>query len=208
MTTVVVMAKEPRPGRVKTRLCPPCSPTEAATLAAAALHDTLAAVDACACSRRVLAFDGRPDGWLRPGWSLLRQVDGGLGRRLDAAARAVAGPVLLIGMDTPQVTPRLLDDASARLSAPGVDAVLGPADDGGYWVIGFRTPPAGAFEGVAMSSADTGRQQRARLEALGLRTDVLPALRDVDTVGDARLVADVAPTSAFAHAFRGLAAVR
>jgi rSAM/selenodomain-associated transferase 1 len=202
MTTVVVMAKEPRPGRVKTRLCPPCSPREAAELAAAALGDTLAAVEGAACERRVLAFDGAPDSWLRPGWSVVRQVDGDLGTRLAAAVDAVAGPVLLVGMDTPQLTPALLDDASARLASPVVDAVLGRADDGGYWAIGFRARRAGAFDGVAMSTCDTARQQRARLDALGMRVAELPRLRDVDTVDDARSVARSAPRSGFAHAFR------
>jgi rSAM/selenodomain-associated transferase 1 len=199
VTTLVVMAKEPRPGRVKTRLCPPCRAPQAAALAAAALRDTLDAVDRSGCTARALAFDGRPAHWLRPGWSHIRQVDGDLGRRLAAAVDAVAGPVVLIGMDTPQVTPELLDDACARLDAPGVDAVLGLADDGGYWAIGFCGRRQGAFDAVSMSTAGTGREQRARLEALGLRVAALPPLRDVDTIADARAVAASAPQSTFAR---------
>jgi rSAM/selenodomain-associated transferase 1 len=202
VTTVVVMAKEPVPGRVKTRLCPPCTPGQAAGIAAAALADTLAAVDASGCRARVLALAGRPESWRRAGWSIVPQVAGDLGRRLAVAVAGVAGPVLVVGMDTPQLTPTVLDDACARLAAPDVDAVLGPADDGGYWAIGFRDLRAGAFDDVTMSTADTGRQQRARLDALGLRVTELRRLRDVDTVEDARAVAALAPTSHFAHALR------
>jgi rSAM/selenodomain-associated transferase 1 len=200
VTTVVVMAKEPVPGRVKTRLCPPCTPGQAAGIAAAALADTLAAVDASGCRARVLAFDGCSESWRRAGWSVVPQVTGGLGRRLDAAVAEVAGPVLVVGMDTPQLSPAVLDDACARLTAPDVDAVLGPADDGGYWAIGFRDRRAGAFDDVTMSTSDTGRQQRARLHALGLRVTELGRLRDVDTVEDARAVAALAPATRFAHA--------
>jgi rSAM/selenodomain-associated transferase 1 len=202
VTTVAVIAKEPVPGRVKTRLCPPCTPGQAASLAAAALADTLAAVDASRCTERVLAFDGRPDGWRRDGWSLRRQVDGDLGRRLDAVVTAVVGPVLVVGMDTPQLTAELVERACARLTEPGVDAVLGPADDGGYWAIGFRDRRDGAFDTVPMSRADTGDRQRARLAELGLRVAELDRLRDVDTIEDARTVAELAPDTDFARAFR------
>ncbi len=202
MTTVLVIAKEPRPGRVKTRLCPPCTPREAADLAAAALEDTLAAVADAACERRVLAFDGAATRWLPAGWSLVPQVDGDLGRRLDRAVARVEGPVLVVGMDTPQVTPALLDQACEQLVAPGTDAVLGPADDGGYWAIGFRDRRAGVFDDVAMSTVDTGRRQRKRLDELGMRVAELPALRDVDTFDDARVVAGLVPDSVFGRVFR------
>ncbi len=198
MTTVVVMAKSPVPGRVKTRLCPPCSPEQAAALAAAALADTLAAVDGSACERRVLALDGAPGPWVPPGWKVVPQVDGGLGARLGGAVLAVDGPVLVVGMDTPQVTPAILDGAWAQLLAPGCDAVLGPAADGGYWTIGVRVPRAGLFDDVEMSTAKTGTQQRARLRALGLTVAELERLRDVDTYADALAVAACIPSSRFA----------
>jgi rSAM/selenodomain-associated transferase 1 len=201
MTTVVVLAKEPVPGRVKTRLCPPCSPEQAAELAAAALADTLDAVDASTCAGRVLAFDGRPDRWQRSGWSVRPQVGGDLGRRLDASIAAVDGPVLVVGMDTPQLTPMLVDHACAQLTDPDVDAVLGPAVDGGYWAIGFRRAPRGAFTGVPMSRVDTGWRQRVRLGDLGLRVADLDRLRDVDTFADARVVAQLVPHTAFARSF-------
>jgi rSAM/selenodomain-associated transferase 1 len=201
MTTTVVLAKAPLPGRVKTRLCPPCTPVQAAALAAAALTDTLDAVEAVGTThseRRLLAFDGVPGAWARPGWHVVPQVSGALGARLDAVIAAVDGPVLVVGMDTPQLTPAVLTEASSQLLRPGTDAVLGPAHDGGYWTIGVRRPRAGLFEGVEMSTARTGAQQRARLRALGLRVTSLAPLRDVDTYDDALAVAELVPHSHFA----------
>src|SRR5262249_40480111 len=155
-----------RPGRVKTRLCPPCSHEQAACLAAAALADTFAAVDATSCSDRVLALDGSPGPWVPDGWKVVPQLGNGLAERLDAAVQAIDGPVLVVGMDTPQLTARLLDDACSRLEQPETDAVLGPAADGGFWTIGFQRERAGAFDGVTMSTNKTGEQQRARLTDL------------------------------------------
>ncbi len=206
MTTVVVIAKEPRPGRVKTRLCPPCSPREAATIAEAALGDTLVAVARTRCAARVVALDGDRGPWLPAGFDVVPQAGGDLGTRLAAASDAVAGPVLVIGMDTPQVTPALLERACLRLADPTVDAVLGQARDGGYWAIGFRGRRDAAFAGVPMSTAATGNAQRARLHALGLRVDELPHLRDVDTFADARAVARLVPTSSFARSVTRVAA--
>jgi rSAM/selenodomain-associated transferase 1 len=198
VTTVVVMAKAPVPGRVKTRLCPPCTPEQAAALAAAALADTLAAVDRSESERRLLALDGAPGPWVAPGWEVVAQGAGDLGDRIDAAIAGVEGPVLVLGMDTPQVTATHLDRAWATLLSPGVDAVLGPAHDGGYWTIGVRTPRPGLFDHVEMSTSRTGAQQRARLDALGLRVTTLTALRDVDTFADALEVAAGIPASRFA----------
>jgi hypothetical protein len=103
-------------------------------------------------------------------------------------------------MDTPQVTPGDLARGLERLAAPEVDAVLGPATDGGYWAIGLREPEPRAFLGVPMSTAWTGRAQHARLRRLGLRVALVPALRDVDRIADARAVAALAPAGRFARA--------
>jgi uncharacterized protein len=200
MTTAVVMAKAPRPGHVKTRLCPPCTPEEAARLAEAALVDTFDAIDRARFSERVLALDGAAGDWLPVGWTIRPQRGLGLAERLGAAVAEIDGPVLVVGMDTPQVTPDLLDDACRRLRDPATDAVLGPAPDGGYWAIGFREAPRGAFDRVEMSTARTGDQQRARLAELGLRVHELSALRDVDSIDDARQVAALVPRSRFARA--------
>lgn len=201
---LIVIAKAPRPGRSKTRLCPPCTPEQAAALARAALADTLRAVSATACAERVLALDGEPGPWLPPGFEVVAQAGGGLDRRLAHAFSHHDGPTLLIGMDTPQVTPALLEDSIAALLAPGADAVLGGAEDGGYWAIGFRRPDPGAFDGVPMSSEETGARQRARLLELGLRVAELPRLRDVDLIEDAEAVAGECPDGEFAATLRRL----
>lgn len=203
--TVIVIAKSPVPGRVKTRLTPPLRPEQAAVLARAALADTLAAVGRSRLAdRRVVALDGEPDGWLPDGFELVAQRGDGLAQRLAAAFEDVGGPALLVGMDTPQVTPDLLDAGLAGL-ANGADAVLGPAADGGYWTIGLARSDPRVFAGVPMSRASTGAAQRARLAALELETHYLPPLRDVDTYEDARSVAAAAPASRFAAALRDLA---
>lgn len=182
MTHVLVMAKAPVPGRVKTRLCPPCTPNEAAALAEAALADTLDAVARCGATRRIVALDGAPGPWLPPGFDVVPQVDGPFDRRLAAAWAAAGGPGVQVGMDTPQVTPDLLDDALAGLDI--TDAALGLAVDGGWWAIGLRRPDARVFIGVPMSEAHTGTAQRARLDRLGLQVRALPALVDLDTIAD------------------------
>ncbi|WP_420033540.1 TIGR04282 family arsenosugar biosynthesis glycosyltransferase [Streptomyces sp. cg28] len=197
MTTLLVIAKEPRPGRVKTRLTPPFSPEEAASLAEASLADTLHTVAAAPARRRVLALDGAPGPWLPPGFDVVPQGTGGLDERLAAAFAACSGPTLLIGMDTPQVTPELL---AVEFGTPGAayDACFGPAADGGFWALGLSDPDPALLLGVPMSAPDTGAVQRARLVAAGLRVTDLPTLRDVDTAADARAVAAEAPHSRFA----------
>lgn len=203
---LAVLAKAPVPGRVKTRLCPPCSPAEAAALAEAALADTMAAAVASGADRVLVALDGEPGDWLPAGVTVVDQGTGPLERRLGRCWSHVRGAGLQIGMDTPQVTPSLLDAALAALLRPGVDAVIGPADDGGWWAIGLRPPDPGVFRGVATSRPDTGRRQHRRLVAGGRRTVRLPRLRDVDTYADALAVAAAAGGSRFAAALAGIRA--
>ncbi|MFD6311967.1 TIGR04282 family arsenosugar biosynthesis glycosyltransferase [Streptomyces nigra] len=197
MTTLLVIAKEPRPGRVKTRLTPPFTPEEAATLAEAALADTLDTVARTPARRRVLVLDGTPGPWLPPGFDVVPQSGGGLDERLAAAFAACDGPALLIGMDTPQVTPELL-----TVDWADCDAYFGPARDGGFWALGLAEPGPDRLRGVPMSQPYTGAAQRARLA--GLRVRDLPALRDVDTAHDAGLVAADAPGGRFATALTQL----
>ena len=199
---MLVIAKEPVPGRVKTRLVPPCTPWQAAALAEAALADTLHTVLAAPARRRVLVLDGEPGPWLPPGFDIMPQCGGGLDERLAGAFAAVRGPALLIGMDTPQLTPGLL-----AVDWEIADAWFGPAADGGFWGLGLRAPDAALVRGVPMSTADTGAVQRARLHAAGLRVAELPRLRDVDTAADAVAVARQAPRSRFAARARELAPV-
>ncbi|MFE7033960.1 DUF2064 domain-containing protein [Streptomyces sp. NPDC057621] len=202
MTTLLVIAKEPRPGRVKTRLTPPFTPAEAAALAEASLADTLYAVAATPATRRVLVLEGAPGPWLPPGFDVVPQCEGGLDERLAAAFADCAGPTLLIGMDTPQVTPALLSVDLTRC-----DAVFGPAEDGGFWALGLAEPDPRLLRGVPMSTPATGAVQRGRLVAAGLRVRDLPPLRDVDTAADAEAVAALAPRGRFAARLAGLTAV-
>ncbi|MFJ9350865.1 DUF2064 domain-containing protein [Streptomyces sp. NPDC101237] len=193
MTTLLVIAKEPRPGRVKTRLTPPFTPEQAAGLAEASLADTLAAVAAAPADRRVLVLDGDPGPWLPAGFDVVPQCAGGLDARLADAFGHCRGPALLIGMDTPQVTPALL-----TVDFADCDAYFGPAEDGGFWALGLADPDPALLRGVPMSTAETGAVQRRRLSAAGLRVTDLPRLRDVDTAADAAAVAALVPHGRFA----------
>ncbi len=208
-TRLVVLAKSPEPGRVKTRLTPPLSPVEAATIARAALEDTLRTVARIAGrTPPLLVLDGEPGPWLPLGFEVVAQGPGGLDERIAGAFERARGSALLIGMDTPQVRPRILRRAVRKLERPGVDAVLGPARDGGWWALGLRAPDARAVLGVPMSTGSTGIAQLERLRELGLRTLRLPMLRDVDTFADAVAVSRTAPRSRFARAMGELTADR
>ena len=205
---LIVLAKAPVPGRVKTRLCPPATPQQAAELAAAALADTLAAARLVPTAEIVVALDGVPDAALTAalkGTTVIAQRGGLLGGRIAAAhtdvARLAPGACTVqIGMDTPQLDPDVLDgclDAVSRSDGP--DALLGPAADGGWWALGLRDPRrAELIRHVPTSRADTGVRTRAALEAAGLRVAGLPELTDVDTMVDAYAVARACPSSRFA----------
>jgi len=197
LPTLLVMAKAPVPGRVKTRLTPPFSLTEAAALAEAALLDTLDVVLAAPAGRRVLVLDGAVGDWLPPGVEVLPQVEGGLDERIAAALQRVAGPVLLVGMDTPQLTASHL-----TVSFANHDAWFGPAHDGGFWGLGLARPDPALVRGVPMSRDDTGAHQYQRLIDAGLRVGSLPLLRDVDTAACAAAVSAEAPHTRFAALHR------
>ena len=210
---VLVMAKEPVPGRVKTRLCPPCSPEEAAAVAEAALADTLAAVAACHAEVKVVALDGRPGPWLPPGMRVVAQRGNGLAERLAHAWVDVrpwsGGCGIQIGMDTPQVTGEDLDDLLGVLGAPAPGtagrAALGMALDGGWWAIGLPgTDPDAVFAGIAMSTAGTGRAQAERLRRLGLDIAYGPPRRDIDRFEDLVEVGRAIPDSCTAAVLRAL----
>jgi uncharacterized protein len=209
---VVVIAKEPVPGRVKTRLTPPFTPAEAASLAEAALADTLAAVSRAPVARRVLALDGVAGPWLPAGYDVVRQRGVGLDERIAWALAdvraAFPAPAVLIGMDTPQVTPALLAAAAEPLVSGTADATLGLASDGGFWLLGLREIDPALVLGVPMSRSDTGALQLARLELSGLRIRMLPELTDVDTAEDAERIAAAIPDSRFAARMDALGARR
>lgn len=194
--TLIVLAKQPEAGRVKTRLVPPLSHEQAAMVATAALTDTLRVVDRTAARQRLLAFDAHPGRWLPIGWQSCRQPAGSLDVRIAAAFRAAGrGPALLVGMDTPQVC----SDHLQAFDPERYDACLGPASDGGYWAIGLREPhrAAEAVVGVPMSTCHTGEDQLRSLHDLGLRVQLLEELTDVDSFDDACQVAALVPKSTF-----------
>ncbi|MEU3064982.1 DUF2064 domain-containing protein [Streptomyces subrutilus] len=204
MSTLLVIAKAPVAGRVKTRLTTVFTPGQAAELALAALRDTLAAVVAAPAARRVLVLDGQPGPWLPPGVEVVPQCGGSLDARLAAAFDLAGGPALLIGMDTPQATPELL---ARGLDFGRADAWFGPADDGGFWALGLAEPRPELLRGVPMSVPHTGAAQRRRLAEAGLAVRDLPELCDVDTPADAARVAAQAPGTLFAARYRDLCAV-
>jgi glycosyltransferase A (GT-A) superfamily protein (DUF2064 family) len=205
--TILVLAKAPVAGRSKTRLAPAYGLRGAADLAAAALADTLAAVAAAEAARRVLVLDGSPVPAVPAGFAVVPQISGGHAQRIAAALAGADGPALLIGMDTPQVTPELL---AIGLDRP-VGAWLGPAADGGWWALGLRDPGRFAtrvLRGVPMSTGRTGAEQRRRLLAEGLRVADLPRLRDVDEPADAEAVAAAYPATRFASALARIRTAR
>jgi uncharacterized protein len=203
---ILVLAKAPLPGHAKTRLSPPLTPVAAARLARAALDDTLAAVAGTGVGRRVLVLD-RPHPGLAPdGFEVMPQRGTGLAQRLAAAFEDAGTPSLLIAMDTPQITPDLLERSCRLLLEPDTDAVIGPTDDGGYWGIGLMELRPEVFDGVPMSAPDTLRVQRDRLARKGLRCRSLPRMRDVDDLSDAWAVAAERPGTSFAYALAEITA--
>ncbi|MFD0327748.1 DUF2064 domain-containing protein [Streptacidiphilus monticola] len=189
---------------------PPCTPEQAAWLAEAALADTLATLGQVPAGRRLLVLDGEPGPWLPPGWEVAPQATGGLDARLTAAFGHAdpAAPALLVGMDTPQLSARLLAEALSPAARPGADVWFGPAADGGFWALGLARPSAATagrlLLGVPMSMSDTGRQVLCR--AAGLTVRELPVLTDVDDWAAAREVAAERPDGGFAVAFRRIEA--
>lgn len=197
--TIMILAKEPRSGMVKTRLLPEVTAEQAAQLAAAALQDTLETVLNTPATRRILVLDGSPGDWVPAGFEVIPQVSGGLNERLAGAFSAVSGPALLIGMDTPQLLPQDL-----RVDLAAADAWFGPSFDGGFWLIGMKVPDPTVFADVPMSTSDTGRIQLDRLLLTGRRVQQLGVQRDVDTAIDARVVAAAAPLTKFAAMWRAV----
>ena len=204
--TVLVVAKAPVAGLAKTRLAASVGPEAAADLASAALLDTLDAVRGVDATAHVVALTGdlarahRAEELvaLLADFVVLAQRGHGLDERLAAAhadAGAVApGPVLQIGMDTPQVTSELLAASASSLAGPDVRGVLGPATDGGWWALGLTDPASAAFlRGIPMSQPDTGARTLAGRERAVGTVVQLPELRDVDTVDDLGPVAALQP---------------
>jgi rSAM/selenodomain-associated transferase 1 len=188
---LVVMARYPRLGRVKTRLARDLGDAAALAIYEACAAHTLAAARAVDVARWVALSDpadlADAAAWAE-GFRLVAQALGDLGARMRAAvlhaqAQGASG-VILLGTDVPDVTPALLQQAVALLADH--DAVLGPAHDGGYWLLGVRTPHPALFEDIPWSTPAVAAITRGRLAALGARVAELPALGDLDTEADLR----------------------
>lgn len=202
--TLIVIAKSPVPGLVKTRLTTEFTPGQAAALAQASLRDTLDTIVAAPAQRRVVAWEGVRRSWVPDGVDVIAQRGEGLDERIshafqEALARPGRGPALLVGMDTPQ-----LKVADLGLDWDGADAVLGLCPDGGFWALGLTRFHPDVVRGVPMSTPHTGRYQLERLRSLGFRVRMLPMMRDVDTPADAAIVARAAPDGRFGRLHRRL----
>ncbi|MTD57624.1 TIGR04282 family arsenosugar biosynthesis glycosyltransferase [Amycolatopsis pithecellobii] len=209
---VLVVAKAPVPGRVKTRLTPAVTARQAATIAAAALLDTVDTALATPGAEVAVALHGDLRDAVHGGelaellgaCEVFPQRGNDFPARLanahaDLAARHAEARTVQIGMDTPQVTTGLLAGALDRLDA--YHAVLGHAQDGGWWCLGLRDPrAAGALRAVPTSRADTGARTATALARRGHTVGTLPEMSDVDTLADAHRVATLIPGSRFAAA--------
>ncbi|MGO4859019.1 TIGR04282 family arsenosugar biosynthesis glycosyltransferase [Arthrobacter sp. 2MCAF14] len=206
--TIAVIAKECSPGRVKTRLTPPLTPVQAATLAQTSLSQTLETVRSLPAARRLLVFDGTPQHADAAGFEVFAQGTGGLDERLAAICSLTAGPLLILGMDTPQLCRGQLDPLLADWATPAPvphrRAWFGPASDGGFWALGLYRPDGGLLRGVAMSTPQTGAQQLDRLAGAGVDVGLLPVLTDVDYFADALTAAQQCIGTPFARAVERL----
>lgn len=187
------MAKAPVPGRVKTRLCPPLTEEQAASLAHGFLLDALARARTLAAAALYLAYSPPDAGAIfqeiaGEGITCLPQEGDDLGQRMDRLSRrllAAGHPaVAIIGTDTPTLPVSVLADALDRLAGGHADLVLGPSEDGGYYLIGMRRPLHGIFADIAWGGPTVLADTRERAAGLGLKVSLLQSWFDVDTPED------------------------
>jgi uncharacterized protein len=187
---IAVMAKQPVPGRVKTRLCPPLSHQEAADLYAAFLADTLSLV-AETRAKGFIAYD--PDGagaffndLASPGMECIPQGDGDLGARLAGVSKRLFSigfsKVLILASDAPGIPLEHLSLAFALLD--DTDLVLGPGYDGGYSLIGTRRHVPALFSGIPWSTSQVLSRTLEQAAGEGMTCTLLPSCPDIDTVRD------------------------
>lgn len=184
---VCVFAKPPRSGEVKTRLVPEVGPEGASRLARAFFCDTWALVSALPWAIPVLATtSANPRDWkLGSGARIWQQGTGDLGKRLGRVLRrglAKSPFGIAIGIDTPGLPRALLEEARQALRT--ADAVLGPCEDGGFYLVGLRHCPVGLFGDLPWSAPVTFVRTLARFRERGLVTKVLPPWFDVDRPSD------------------------
>jgi rSAM/selenodomain-associated transferase 1 len=212
---VAVMAKAPRPGAVKTRLCPPLTHAQAAALARCFLCDRIAQVRRLARASAVVAYAPPRERALfarmAPGLALVPQRGRDLGARMRSVLRALLerghAASIAVGTDTPTLPGALLQRAVDLAASGTVDVVLGPAEDGGYYLIGVRADHPTLFEDVPWSTPAVLAATLRRARRAGLRSVCLPSWSDVDTPDDlARLRTTLARTPHAAPATRRMLA--
>ena len=181
MTRIVIFAKQPVPGRVKTRLIPALGPEGAARLASELLEWAL---EEALATGLPVELCGDPDAalWSDAGVHRTGQGQGDLGERLARAARRIGGPLLLIGADCPELGRDRLRAAARALATH--DAVIHPADDGGYVLLGLRRFDPAPFEDVAWSTSSVAAETIERIRSLGWSVNLRETLRDVDEPAD------------------------
>lgn len=196
VAAVVLFAKAPLPGRVKTRLSPEIGPAAAAELQAALVADTAAVVrEACGlgpgarlfCAVAEPAEETLLAPIVPPDFGRVEQGPGDLGARLERVFERLLAQhdrALALGTDCAELTPAILRSALAALARS--EAVLGPAVDGGYWAIGLARPRPALFTGVPWSTSEVAAETRRRLAAAGLAWEELPTLSDLDRIEDLR----------------------
>mgnify|MGYP004701280921 CR=1 FL=1 len=198
---VGIFAKQPRPGQVKTRLCPPLSATEAAALYQVSLEETVQRLSVGPWTP-VLFYAGEASYFQQhfPGQILRPQAEGDLGARLERALQTLlqAGcrSALLVGSDSPDLPLALLEQAFAALEA--VDAVVSPAGDGGYVLIGESRHHAELFREIPWSSDQVLDLTRQRAVAAAIPLAEIPGWEDVDDLDSLRALLRRSPDSATA----------
>jgi uncharacterized protein len=181
---LVIFAKPPRPGRVKTRLAAEIGERAAADIASASLADLWAQLTEWGHGELVLSTPSpEAEHGLPRGARTVHQGAGGLGARIERTFQALLGSanrVIALGADTPWIPPHVLDRAR-HTPAP---AVLGPAEDGGFYLLGLDACPTGLFDGLPWSSPRTAQATTARLTQAGMAPMVLEPWFDLDTLQD------------------------
>lgn len=195
----MVMAKEPMAGRTKTRLSPPLSGQEAAELYRCFLLDTLELMQRVESAQPIVAYsphEAEPffRGFAPPGFDFILQVGADLGERLDntltQCLQSGYRQAVVIDSDSPSLPVTHLKRAFQELEDPTVDVVLGPCDDGGYYLIGLKSPCSALFRGIVMSTSTVVTETLERAAEKGLRVACLPIWYDVDTYEDLRRLID------------------
>ncbi len=190
--TLAVVARAPTPGRCKTRLSPRLSPQEAATFYQAMLLDTLDALSEVKCGRRVVLAAPEDDGVARlrelvpAAWEVVSQRGDDLGERLANGMSDLSLPekaLALVSSDAPTL-PTSAISAALRSFGRSPRALLGPSEDGGYYLIAMNVLELGVFSGISWSTAIVAEQTRVRLRELALPWDELPIAADIDTPAD------------------------